>query len=91
MNAYPLIKLAADLLVSIGAGAVVSNAIKVSTPENAKAIQKIAIGVGGFVLSGMAGEMAVKYTDQNIDNAVDQFKAAKDKVKKKLPPADETK
>jgi hypothetical protein len=93
MNPFPIVKLAAELLVSFGAGAVVTNTIKVTTPSNAKLIQKIAIGVGGFVLSGMVGEAAVKYANTSIENGVAQVKDAKAKIeaqKKENPPTEDT-
>lgn len=93
MNPFAIVKLATELIVSVGAGAVVSNTIKVTTPSNTRTIQKIAIGVGGFVLSGMVGEAAVNYANKNIENGVNQFKDAKAKLeaqKKETPPTEET-
>lgn len=92
MNAIPIAKMAAEIVVSFGAGAVVSNAIKMSTPANARRFQKVAIGVGGFVLSGMVGDYAVKYATENIDNLVTQYQAAKQVIEnqKRQPPKEET-
>lgn len=80
MNPLAIAKTATGLIVSVGAGAVVSNAIKASTPASTKVIAKIAIGVGGFVLSSMVGEMATKYVNENIENGLNVFKQAKDSV-----------
>lgn len=88
MNPIALARTAAGLVVSAGAGAIVSNAIKASTPANAKIIQKISIGIGGFVLSNMIGDMATKYANDNIDTAVNTFKQAKEAVIN--PPVEES-
>lgn len=77
-DALSLVKNVTCLIVSAGVGAVVGNAIKASTPEELKILQKISIGVGGFVLSGMVGNFASKYTDEQIDSTVSQFTELKD-------------
>jgi len=80
MTALSIAKTAAGLIASLGTGAVVSNAIKASIPANSKTIQKISIGIGGFVLSSMVSEMATKYVSENIDQAAQQFKLAKENI-----------
>lgn len=80
MNPLAIAQTAAGLVVSMGAGAVVSNAIKQSTPASTKLIAKISIGIGGFVLSSMVGEMATQYVNRNIETGLAQFKQAKDAV-----------
>jgi len=77
MNPLNLAKTALSFGVSIGAGAVVGNAIKTSIPSNSKLLQKISIATGGFVLSSMVGEMASKYTIHNLDTTLNAFKQAK--------------
>ena len=77
-DALSLVKNVTTLVVSAGVGAVVGNAIKASTPEDLKILQKISIGVGGFVLSGMVGSFASKYADEQIDTTVSQFTELKD-------------
>lgn len=74
MNPLSLIKSVSEIVVSIGVGAVVGNAIKASTPSTVTTLQKVMIGVGGFVLSGMVGDMATKYTSDSIDGTVDKIK-----------------
>jgi cell division protein FtsX len=92
MTSLPLsiAKTAAGIVTSLGAGAVVSNAIKASIPANSKTIQKISIGIGGFVLSSMVSEMATKYVNENIDSAVKQFQTAKDNIIVVTPTPSET-
>jgi len=67
MNKLELLKSAAELIVSIGVSSVVGNAIKASLPENTKVVRKVAVGIGGFVLSSMVGDMASKYATESID------------------------
>jgi len=80
MNAIGILKTAAELVVSVGVGAVVGNAIKISTPVDAKILQKVSIGIGAFVLSNMVGDYAAKYTTKNIEDGIAEFKKAKDAV-----------
>lgn len=80
MNPVSIAKTAASIVSSIGTGAVVSNAIKASIPARSKTIQKISIGIGGFILSNMVGDMAAKYVTDNIDSAAKQFKLGKENV-----------
>lgn len=82
MNPLGIIKAASDLVVSLGAGAVVGNAIKASTPANLKLIQRIGIGVGGFVLSSMVGAQAAKFANEQIDGAVEDLQEIKSLFKK---------
>lgn len=76
MKKLDILKSATGLIVSAGAGAVVGNAIKASTPADIKTIQKVLVGVGGFVLSGMAGEMASKYVNATIDETAENLSDA---------------
>lgn len=88
-NPFNMAKTAAEFIVPLGAGAVVSNAIKASTPENARLIQKISISIGGFVISSMVAEAAVKYTTGKIDKAAATFAATRDGIVIVVPTEDE--
>ena len=81
MNILPIAKAASNIVVSMGTGAVVTNAIKSTTPADIKTFQKVTIGVGGLVLSSMVGELASKYTETKIDGAMDTVKQSKDEIK----------
>lgn len=83
MNPTTIFKAVTDILVSAGVGAVVGNAIKVSTPANVNIAQKISIGVGSLALSGMVGSQTAKYTSEQIDSTVEQLKALKTLFQKK--------
>lgn len=83
MNIVPMVKGIVGLATSLGAGAVVGNAIKATTPENMKLASKILVGIGGATLSVIAGEVASAYIENQIQDTVDGFrfkKAATDKL-----------
>ena len=97
MKILEIAKLAAEVVVSFGVSAVVGNAIKAGTPENAKVYKKVAIGIGGFVLSSIAAEHASRYATESIDGIADrvtQVVSVVDKLKSgpgiatDLPPFD---
>lgn len=68
MNPLLIVKAVTDVVVSVGVGAVVGNAIKAGTPANTHVVKRVAIGIGGFVLSGMVSDYASKYATGVIDN-----------------------
>lgn len=68
-----ILKPVASIIVSVGAGAVVGNAIKASTPETAKTASKVLICIGGVVLSSMVGDMAAQYTSDQIEDVAEQL------------------
>jgi hypothetical protein len=80
MNFFGAAKLLTDLVVSAGVGSVVGNAIKASIPLEAKIIQRISIGIGGFVLSGMVGDFASKYAREKLEEFVTQIKETKTSI-----------
>lgn len=92
INIGGIARLAAGSVVSTGVGALVGNAIRQSTPADTKKYRKIAIFVGGFVVSSMVAEAAVNYVNKNIDDGIQQFKDAKEAVVNiRVPkPSDET-
>ena len=73
MNILPVVKTVATFVVSTGTGTIVANAIKASNPANANVVQKICLGVGGVVLSGMVADRAAAYTEGIIDNVSDDL------------------
>lgn len=81
MNYLSLVKGATDLVVSIGAGAVVTNMVKATTPDDVKRMNKIAIKVGTVVISSMVGSAAARHATSTIDNTVDSFKQTKEELK----------
>lgn len=72
MNKLEILKGGAEILVSIGVGSIVGNAIKITTDPEAGRIKKLAIGIGGFVLSQMVSDKAGEYATQKIDSAAEK-------------------
>lgn len=72
MNKLEILKGGVEILVSIGVGSIVGNAIKLTTDPEAGKIKKMAIGFGGFVLSQMVSDKAGEYATQKIDSAAEK-------------------
>jgi hypothetical protein len=75
MNPLDLIKATTELGVSIGVGAIVGNAIKLTTAPDTKKYKKVAIAFGGFVLSSMVSDTASKYATERIDTYASRVQA----------------
>ena len=76
MNTIKIIKAGASFVVSVGAGMIVSNVVKCTTPAATKAIMKICVAIGGFALSNLVGSAASDHTEKEIDKFVDTIKNA---------------
>lgn len=74
MNIFGIVKIGVEAVVATGAGAVVGNILKISTPENINRTQKILLGVGGFVLTSMVGDAAGKWVGHSIDEVATAVK-----------------
>lgn len=77
----PVLKTATDIVVSSGVGAVVGNAIRMSTPLDATTVQKGLIRVGGLALSSAVASATTKHTSGQIDSTIEQLKALKSAVR----------
>lgn len=55
------------VVVSLGVGAVVNNAVRATTPLTQTRIQRIGTKIGGYVLSSMVADHAVNYSFGQID------------------------
>lgn len=66
-----IVKSIVGLTASIGVGTVVENAVKAITPVDISKFGKVATVIGSIVLTGMVGIAAEKYTDGQIDKAVE--------------------
>ena len=62
-----LVKTAATLIASAGIGAIVTNAVKATTPEDLKLYSKITVVVGTVVASRAIGGLASTYASKQID------------------------
>jgi hypothetical protein len=77
MNPLKVIKATTGIVVSFGAGAIVNNAIKATTPADVHAIKKIALVIGGFAVSGIVADAAVKYSNKTFDDVDEAIKNVK--------------
>lgn len=77
MKALGILKAVAELAVSTGVGAIVSNASRAALPENVHLVKKVTIAIGTFILSNMVAEQAVKYTNEKIEGGIEGIKKAK--------------
>lgn len=79
-----LVKTIAILVASAGVSAVVGNIAMNTIPRDAKTIGKISACVGGFVLSGIASDLAGDYVEKSIDDGFDMFDDIKDFIDEKV-------
>lgn len=70
MNKLEIFKGATSFVASVGVSSIVGNAIKLTTVPEAKLPKRIAIGLGGMVLSFMISDLAEKYVEAQIDGFV---------------------
>lgn len=74
MDYLGLAKQLFGLVVSLGTGAIVKNAIEHTTPSNISTLNKVGVCVGGLVLSMMVGDVATRYAGEKIDEVAEKFK-----------------
>lgn len=85
MSKIDVLKGATKFVVSVGVGSIVSNAVAFTTPVLAVGVlKKAAIGVGSFVLSAMLSDKAGDYTDEKIDELIDEIKKLDDENVKEV-------
>lgn len=86
MNKIEAVKGATKFVVSVGVGAIITNAVTFTTPVLAIGVlKKAAIGVGSFVLSAMVSEKASDYADEKIDEFIDEIKKfSEDEIQKEV-------
>lgn len=78
-----LAKSVVTLAASVGVGAVVTNAIKATTPEDLKIATKIAVVIGTFVTSRAVSDVASTYCSKQIDEATSAVDKARKFIKTK--------
>lgn len=74
MNKLDIVKASLGAVVSIGVGAIVGNAVMLTTPLATKGLMKLCIKVGSLALSGMASDKAAVYVEETIDDGVEKVK-----------------
>ncbi len=73
-KALTVVKWIGGLVISIGVGAVAANLIKSTTPEDVKKVTKICIGVGSFIVAGMAASAASNKFEGTMDSFIKAVK-----------------
>ena len=72
-----LIKSGDQLVSGFGVGLIADEALKVIKPRNLTGFKKVAVKVGGFVLSTMIADKASDYVGETIDKTVNEIKEFK--------------
>ena len=67
MSTFGLIKAVARLASSAVVSTVISNAVKMNTPKNINNLQKVLVGLGGFVLSSFVADQTDKYVEDVLN------------------------
>lgn len=84
MTKRELIKSGIKVVVSVGVGCIVTNAVAFTTPVvGIGVIKKLCIGAGSFALSTMVSDKTTEYTDKKIDEGLDEFKKMMEEDNKK--------
>ena len=81
INPVTVTKLVATGATSWGAGVIVKNAIKVTTPTDIGSMKKIGVFIGGFAVAGIVSDAASKYTGNIIDDCVAAYETVKNGTK----------
>ena len=67
INVLGIVKGATGLVASAGAGAVVGNLVKATTPYDTSKFQKVLVAVGGYTIGAVLGDLSAKYVTDQID------------------------
>ena len=71
---FGLIKSGIQLVTGFGAGLIADEALKMVKPKNLTGLKKVAVKVGGFVLSMMVADKASTYVEQMWDDTAKDIK-----------------
>ena len=71
---FGLVKSGIQLVSGFGVGLIADEALKVIKPRNLTGFKKVAVKVGGFVLSTMIADKASDYVGETIDKTVNEIK-----------------
>lgn len=78
MNKLDIFKSAVTFAASVGVGAVVTNAVKATTPADLKTLNRIAVVVGSTAVSYVASEGASKFFGNYVDELTEMIQNVKD-------------
>lgn len=69
INKLAIIKGVSHVVVSVGVGAVLGNAIQATSPINASTLNTVLTAVGKFALGGILADASTKYVNTIIEDA----------------------
>jgi hypothetical protein len=75
MNKLAIVKGVSHVVVSVGVGAVLGNAIQATSPINASTLNTVLTAVGKFALGGILADASTKYVNTIIEDTAKAFKA----------------
>lgn len=75
MKKMEIVKTVSQIVVSVGVGGIVGNAIKFTTPDKLGLFKKVCIGLGSVVLTNMVSDKAVEYSDSKIEEIAKIFRS----------------
>ena len=78
MKKLDILKSVITLVASVGVGAVVTNAVKSTTPADLKVLNRIAVVIGSAAVSYVASDGAAKYFGSYVDEVTEMVKNVKD-------------
>jgi hypothetical protein len=73
MKKLEMVKTVGGIVVSIGVGTIIANAIKATTPRSIRGINKLLIWAGGLALGGMISDLAGDYAEKQIQSTVENI------------------
>lgn len=101
INILGIVKSVTGLAAGTGAGVIVGNLVKATTPDDLGKVQKVLVGIGGYTISAVLGDLSAKYVNDQIDGYAERLneiihpseevqKAAEDVAEKVADAADAT-
>lgn len=73
INVLGIVKGVSELVVSAGAGVVVGNLVRATTPYDLSKVQKVMVGVGGYAVGAVLGDLSAKYVSAQIDGYAERI------------------
>lgn len=83
------LKSVVTLIASVGVGAVVTNAVKATTPPDLKVLNKLAVLVGTMAASHTVADAASSYFGNTIDEWAEAINKVKDELNSDQEPVDD--
>ena len=68
INILSVVKGVAELAISAGVGVVVGNLVKATTPYDLNKFQKVMVGIGGYGVGAVLGDLSAKHISAQIDD-----------------------